>query len=160
MATLFKDQSISNLRSCKRSETLFKSLLFLAGWRSELAGCRTTLSMSRIKVKIFWNKISLLLQDLVSNSKHFEKSFEQLWSGRVLSNVRSFWFCVGSDSGNKFTTICVGGSYMERICIYPKWTWMVSNDSALRSWHVLWLQISGWSQLWNAKLVSGQLAKS
>ena len=25
---------------------------FLAGWRSELAGCRSTLSMSKIKVKI------------------------------------------------------------------------------------------------------------
>ena len=94
---------------------------------------------------------------IISNAKHFEKSFEQLWSGRVLSNVRSFWFCVGRDSGNKFTTIGVGCSYMERICIYPKWTWMVSNDSALRSWHVLWLQISGWSKLWNAKLISGQL---
>ena len=38
-------------RSCKRSKTLFKSF-FLAGWRSELAGCRSTLSMSKIKVRI------------------------------------------------------------------------------------------------------------
>ena len=32
---------------------MFKSLLltFLAGWRSELAGCRSTFSMSKIKVK-------------------------------------------------------------------------------------------------------------
>ena len=40
-------------RSCKRSRTLSKSLLtFLAGWRSESAGCRSALSMSKIKVKI------------------------------------------------------------------------------------------------------------
>ena len=44
---------ISKSRSCKRSGTLFKSLLFwLAGWRSELAGCRSALSMSKIKVRI------------------------------------------------------------------------------------------------------------
>ena len=34
-------------------EQKFVSLLtFLAGWRSEVAGCRSTLSMSKIKVKI------------------------------------------------------------------------------------------------------------
>ena len=43
---------LSYPRSFKRSKTLFISWFFLAGWRIELAGCRSTLSMLKIKVKI------------------------------------------------------------------------------------------------------------
>ena len=35
-----------------KGEELCLNLDFFAGWRSELAGCRSTLSMSKIKVKI------------------------------------------------------------------------------------------------------------
>ena len=50
-------------RSCKRSRTLFKSLLFwLAGEVSWLAV--EVLSPCQNKSKDFWNRVSLLLQDL------------------------------------------------------------------------------------------------
>ena len=47
---------LSYPRSCKRSKTLFISWFFLAGWRIELAGCRSTLFMSKIKVKMLETK--------------------------------------------------------------------------------------------------------
>ena len=36
----------------KGAKLCFNPYFYLAGWRSELAGCRSTLSMSKIKVKI------------------------------------------------------------------------------------------------------------
>ena len=54
-------------RSCKRSGTLFKSLLFwLAGEVSWLAvDCRSTLSMSKIKVRISETKYRSFYKTLV-----------------------------------------------------------------------------------------------
>ena len=43
---------LSYPRSFKRSKTLFISWFFWAGLKNELAGCRSTLSMLKIKVKI------------------------------------------------------------------------------------------------------------
>ena len=40
-------------------------LTFLAGWRSELAGCRSTLSMSKIKVRISETKYRSFYKTLV-----------------------------------------------------------------------------------------------
>ena len=42
------------------------NLTFLAGWRSELAGCRRTLSMSKIKVKISEAKFLSFYKTLVT----------------------------------------------------------------------------------------------
>ena len=58
---------LSYPRSFKRSKTLFISWFFLAGWRVELSGCRSTLSMLKIKVKISETKFLSFYKTLVTS---------------------------------------------------------------------------------------------
>ena len=57
---------LSYPRSFKRSKTLFVSWFFWTGLKNELAGCRSTLSMLKIKVKISETKFLSFYKSLVS----------------------------------------------------------------------------------------------
>ena len=48
---------------------------FFAGWRSELAGCRSTLSMSKIKVKISETKYCSFYKTLGKTQDQINETF-------------------------------------------------------------------------------------
>ena len=55
-------------RFCKKEQNFVQIITFLAGWRSELAGCRSTLSMSKVKVRISETNFRSFYKTLVLNT--------------------------------------------------------------------------------------------